>query len=75
MAFDRVKNICSISLSAVDNLWTPIPPKFDPEMKSHVDIMVNPRQSVHLRAFLECSAIPFEVGAFIIGRLLYLGAI
>ena len=49
------------SISAVDNLWTPIPPKFDPELESHVDMMVSPRQSAHLRDFLDWSAIPYEV--------------
>ena len=45
----------------MDNLWTPIPPKFDPELESHVDMMVTPRQSAHLTDFLDWSAIPYEV--------------
>ena len=46
---------------SADSLWTPVPNKFDGDMRPHVDMMVNPMQIKHLRAFLECSSIPFEV--------------
>ena len=46
---------------SVDSLWTPVPNKFDADMRPHVDMMVNPTQIKHLEAFLECSRIPFEV--------------
>ena len=59
--FEYVINHNFVSLVAVDNLWTPIPPKFDPEMKSHVDIMVTPWQSGHLKEILDSSSIPYEV--------------
>ena len=46
---------------SVDSMWTPVPNKFDADVRPHVDMMVNPTQIQHLRAFLECSSIPFEV--------------
>ena len=46
---------------SVDSIWTPIPDELEAERQSHIDMMVNPMQSENLRAFLECSSIPFEV--------------
>ena len=46
---------------SVDSMWTPVPIEIDPERVLHIDMMVNPSQSQHLLAFLNCSSIPFEV--------------
>ena len=46
---------------SVDSMWTPIPERMELERELHVDMMVNPTHAVNLRAFLECSSIPFEV--------------
>ena len=46
---------------SVDSMWTPVPTELDPERKLNVDMMVNPSQSQHLTAYLNCSSIPFEV--------------
>ena len=46
---------------SVDSLWTPIPNGFDANVRSLVDMMVNPSQIKHLRAFLQSSSIPYEV--------------
>ena len=46
---------------SVDSMWTPVPIELDPERELHVDMMVNPSQSQHLMAYLNCSSIPFEV--------------
>ena len=46
---------------SVDSMWTPVPDKLDSESQPYVDMMVNPSQSEHLMAYLNCSSIPFEV--------------
>ena len=46
---------------SVDSMWTPVPEELDLERELHVDMMVNPTHANNLRAFLECSSIPFEV--------------
>ena len=46
---------------SVDSIWTPIPDRLDSETQSYVDMMVNPSQSEHLMAYLNCFSIPFEI--------------
>ena len=46
---------------SVDSMWTPVPDKLDSESQPYVDMMVNPSQSEHLMAYLNCSSIPFEI--------------
>ena len=46
---------------SVDSMWTPIPDKLDSESQPYVDMMVNPSQSEHLMAYLNCSSVPFEI--------------